>query len=350
MPTILDIFNQDAFSAASLTGTISLVPNTYGKVGQLGLFTPEPISTTSVIVSIENGVLNLLPTRPRGAPASLGTRGKQAPKAFVVPHIPHDDSVRATDVQNMLASSPAGAQLETVLGFVNRKLITMRRKHAITLENLRVGAIQGVIKDYDGSTLLNLFTAFGVTQKEVDFALGTSGTDVGAKIDEVVGYLEDNLNGETMTGVHALASPEWMAKFTSHASVKDAYKYFASAPNPMRESVRKGFEFKGVTFEEYRGSASYIQENGQPSTPARFIPAGDVRFFPLGTTDTFTNYWAPPDFWGSVNTAPDAADAEVFVAPLEPMKFGKGVDIHTESNPLPLVKRPALLVRGYTSN
>jgi len=352
MPTILDIFNQDAFSAQSLTGNITMVPNSYGRINELGLFTAEPIATTSVTVIIDNGVLNLLPTRPRGGPASLGTRGRQSPKSFVVPHIPHEDSVLATDVQNMLAmyGTSADGGLETVMGFMNRKLITMRRKHAITLESLRMGAVKGVIRDYDGTVLLDLFAAFGVTEKVVDFALGTSSTDVGAKCDEVTGYMEDNLLGETMTGVHALASPEWMAKFTSHASVKEAYKYFASAPNPMRESVRKAFPFKGITFEEYRGSASYIQEDGTKTAPQRFIPAGDVRFIPLGTADTFTNYWAPPDFWSSVNQAPNGADAEVFVAPLEPKKFGKGIDIHTESNPLPLVKRPALLVRGTTSN
>ena len=32
------------------------------------------------------------------------------------------------------------------------------------------------------------------------------------------------------------------------------------------------------------------------------------------------------------------------------MKFGAGVEIMTESNPLPLVKRPQLLVRGTSSN
>ena len=48
MPTALDIFNQDAFSAASLTGAISIVPNNYGRIGELGIFTPEPIPTTSV--------------------------------------------------------------------------------------------------------------------------------------------------------------------------------------------------------------------------------------------------------------------------------------------------------------
>lgn len=352
MPEILDIFNNDAFSATTLTRSISIVPNSYGRVRELGLFRPEPIATTSVIVAIENGVLNLLPTRPRGGPASLGTRGRTNLRSFVVPHIPHEDSVLATDVQNVLALAGAAAGLESVQGLVNRKLITMRSKHAITLEKLRMDALKGVIKDYDGSTLLDLFGAFGVEQKVIDFELGTPTTDVGAKCDLVTGYMEDNLLGETMTGVHALASPEWMAKFTGHKSVKEAYQFFASPQNPNRDSIRKGFLFKGIYFEEYRGSASYMREDGTRSVPERFVPAGDVRFFPLGTSDTFTNYWAPPDFWSEANVAPTVGtpDAEVFVAPLEPKKFGKGMDIHTESNPLPLVKRPALLVRGTTSN
>lgn len=348
---ILDIFNQDAFSAASLTGAIIIVPNNYGRINQLGLFRPEPIATTTGVVIVENGVLSLLPTRPRGGPASVGTRGKQKPLPYFVPHVPHDDTVLASDVQNMLALGGQGTiGLETVIGFLNRKLITMRRKHAITLEHMRVGALKGVIRDYDGSVILDLFAMFGVQEKVIDFALGTGATDVLGKCQDVTGYMEDNLLGETMTGVHALCSPEWFRKFTTHASVKEAFKYYQSGPQILREDVRKGFTFGGITFEEYRGSASYVQEDGTLSTPERFIPAGDVRFFPLGTSDTFTNFWAPPDFWSSVNQAPDAADAEVFVAPLEPMKFGKGMEVHTESNPLPMVKRPALLVRGTTSN
>ena len=351
MPEVLDIFNQDAFAASALTGAMAMVPNAYGRINQIGIFRQEPIATTTVTVVIENGVLTLLPTRPRGAPASFGTRGKQKPTAFVVPHIPHEDSVLATDVQNMLALGAGGTfGLETVLGFVNRKLITMRGKHAITLENLRMGALKGVITDSDGSTLLDLFQAFGVTQQSFDFLLGTPGTDVLGKCQDVTGYMEDNLLGETMTGVHALASPEWFRKFVGHAKVTEAFKYYQNGPQILREDVRKGFTFGGINFEEYRGSSSYLQEDGTTTAPQRFIPAGEVRFFPLGTTDTFVNYWAPPDFMDAVNTAPNIADAEVFVAPLEPKRFGKGVDIHTESNPLPLVKRPALLVRGTTSN
>lgn len=348
MPEILDIFNDAAFSAVSLTDTVNIVPNTYGRINELGLFQNEPVSTTSVAIDIANGVLNLLPMRPRGGPASVGTRERQNLQAFVVPHIPHDDSVLALDVQNMLARAPQ-LGLESVIGAVNRKLITMRRKHAITLENLRMGALKGRILDYDGTVVIDLFARFGVTEKTIDFALGTATTDVGGKLRELSGYMEDSLMGDTMTGVHGFASPTWFAKYIAHASVKDAFKFYTSTQDPNRQDVRRGFSYQGVTIEEYRGSATYLNADGTTSTVTRFIPDGDVRFFPIGTGETFVNWWAPPDFVDEVNTAP-GLDSQVFVAPLERMKFGKGVDVHTESNPLPLCKRPNLLVRGFSSN
>jgi hypothetical protein len=52
-----------------------------------------------------------------------------------------------------------------------RHLETMRNKHAITLEHLRMGALKGVILDADGSTLYDLFDEFDITPKTVNFAL-----------------------------------------------------------------------------------------------------------------------------------------------------------------------------------
>lgn len=352
MSSILDIFDGAPFSSTTLTDVVNVVPNLYGRVNQLGIFSDEPVPTTSVAIDIENGVLNLLPTRPRGGPPSLGAPESRQLKSFVIPHIPHDDKVLATDVQNLFArvQNNSALALETVLGLVNRKLISMRRKHAITLENMRMGALKGVITDYDGTTLLNLFTEFGITQKTVDFTFGTATTDIGGVVRGISGYIEDNLLGDTMTSVYALCSPTFFNSLVTHPTVKAAYAFYVSTQqgNPLRDDLRRGFLFQGVMFEEYRGSATKANED-KTTTTTKFVPDGDARFFPLGTTETFSNFWAPPDFIDNVNVMP-ALDAQVFVAPLERMKFGKGMDIHTESNPLPIVKRPALLVRGFSSN
>lgn len=344
---ILDIFNPTtgAFTATSLTQSINIVPNDYGRIRDLGLFSNEPIATTSVSVLYENGTLNLLPTRERGAPSSLGMPEKRNAKQFGAFHIPHDDFVRADDVQNIFARMGDDAALDAVQSVVNRKQMVMRRKHAITIEHMRMGALRGDILDSDGSSLLNLFTSFGVTQKSVDFVLGTAGTDVKAKAREVVGYMEDNLKGEVMSGIHVLASPEWYEKFISHAKVEDIFKYYDGANNPLRQDVRRGFPFHGLTIEEYRGSAQYLQEDGTYAT-RRFVPAGEAIAFPLGTMDVFSTYWAPADFMDSVNTFGEEIYARQAVDP----EFQRWVKLHSQSNPLPLVKRPALLVKLTSSN
>ncbi len=345
METILDIFGNVAFSSTSLTQAINIVPNNYGRIRELGLFSNEPITTTTVVVQYANGTLNLLPTRERGAPSSLGMPEKKGARPFSCFHIPHDDFVRADDVQNIIARTASDGVLDSVAALVNRKQIVMRNKHAITLEHMRMGALRGEILDSDGSSLLNLFTSFGVTQKSIDFVLGTAGTDVAAKTDEITSYMEDNLMGETMTGVHVLASPEWFAKYVGHATVKEVWKYYDGTFNVLRQNVRKKFEFRGVTFEEYRGSANYLQEDGTYAA-RRFVPAGEAIAFPIGTTDTFSTYWAPADFIDTVNTMGE----EIYVRQAIDPEFQRWVKLHSQSNPLPLVKRPALLVKLTTSN
>jgi hypothetical protein len=341
MPILADIFSGDAFSAVSLTQAVNLVPNNYGRLQQLNLFPSEPIPTTFVAVQFANGVLNLLPTRERGGPPSLGMPERRNVRVFKTFHIPHDDQVLAEDVQNMLNRSGNG--LDTVQDAVNRKLLRMRGKHGITLEHLRAGALRGVVLDSDGATLLNLFTTFGVTEKVVFFDFSNAAADIPGKVAEVVRHIEDNLLGDTMTGVRALCSRTFFDALTSHAKVVTAYQYFAAQQNLLREDVRGGFVYKGVTFEDYGGAVANAMNEDGTTTVRRFIPEGDARFFPMGTNDTFQTYFAPPDVITEINSAPsDEVYADQAIDP----EFERWVKLHTQSNPLPVVKRPAVLVRG----
>lgn len=336
---MLDIFNDDAFSTQELTNAINVVPNSFGRVGELGIFAQRSVSTTSVMVEVNNGVLNLLPPTLRGGPATKNKTGKRQMRSFVIPQFALEDRINAEDVQNVRAFG-SETELELVQDVVNERLMEMSNKHDITLEWLRVTALRGVIKDDENNDILNLFTEFGVVQKEVDFVLGTGTTDVAGKCREISRHIELNLKGDTMSGVHALCSPEFFDKLVKHATVKDAYIY-QQGQNVMRDDMRKKFVFQGITFEEYIGSAT-----DRDGTERKFIPAGDARFFPVGTNSTFFNYFAPADFMETVNTrglpkyAKQAVDSQ----------FQRFVDLHTQMNPLPICLRPALLVRGYSNN
>lgn len=338
MDNILDAFTADGFSMTELTEAINVVPNQYGRMRELGIFKDHGVHTTSVNIEYKNGVLNLLPTRKRGAPGSVSKRNMRDLRAFNIPHIPHDGAIEADDVQNVRQFG-SGGQLAAIEELVNDELVDMAAKHDITLEHLRMGAIKGQVLDADGSTIYNFFTEFGVSEKVIDFDISGAGK-MRLKSFDVARHMEDNLAGEMKTGVHCLTSEEFFDEFVEHADVVRAWDNHQGNSDKLSQDPRSGFFFAGITYEEYRGSATELNEDNTVTT-RRFIPAGDARFFPVGTQQLFRTYYAPANYMETVNTKGLPRYAKVI-----PRRNNTGVDIETQSNPLPLCTRPLLLVRG----
>jgi hypothetical protein len=326
-------FDNPGFAMASLTAAINLVPNRYGRIEQLGLFPAKPVRTRQIIVEEYAGRLNLLPTRPPGSPGTVGERGNRKLRSFVIPHIPHDDVVLPEEVQGIRAFG-SETEMEAIAGVMARHLETMRNKHAITLEHLRMGALKGQILDADGSTIYDLYTEFGLTPQAANFDLANTNSDIKGHCYDVLAAIEDGLLGEFMTGVHVLCSPEFFRALTTHKEVKTAYANWQQGAILIND-VRSGFTFGGVTFEEYRGQASDVS-----GTVRKFIAPGEAHAFPLGTVDTFGTYFAPADFNETVNTL-----GQPLYAKQEPRKFDRGTDLHTQANPLPMCHRPGVLVK-----
>ena len=330
-------FDNPSFSMSALTAAINILPNNYGLMESMGLFPAKPVRFRSVVVEEKNGILTLLPTMPVGSPGTVGKRGKRKLRSFAIPHIPHDDVVLPEEVQGIRAFG-SETEVQTVASVMAEHLQTMRNKHSITLEHLRIGALKGIILDADGSELYNLFNLFDITPKVVNFQLSNAATDVKKKCLDLKRYLEKNLKGERMNGVHCLVSEEFFDALTAHDNVKAAYDRWQDGL-ALRSDLRSGFTFAGITFEEYSGEASDGDDNVH-----RFIAAGEGHAFPLGTVDTFATYFAPADFNETANTL-----GQPLYAKQEPRKFERGTDIHTQSNPLPMCHRPAVLVKVLAS-
>ena len=330
---MINPFDTNAFNMTSLTASINLLPNTYGKLEAMNLFPQKSVRTRNIAVEEQNGVLNLLPTQMPGGISTFEGRTKRKMRSFTIPHIPHDDVILPEEIQGIRAFGTEN-ELEAMANVVTDHLQSMRNKHAITLEHLRMGALKGNILDADGSTLYNLFDEFEITPKTVNFALGTASTDVKKKCLEVLRHIEDNLRGEFMTGVHCLVSPEFFDALTSHSKVKEAYERWEEG-TALRNDMRSGFTFGGITFEEYRGQATDPDGNTR-----RFIASGEGHCFPTGTAESFVTYFAPADFNETVNTL-----GLPLYAKQCPRKFDRGTELHTQSNPLPLCLRPGVLVK-----
>ena len=340
MTVIVNPFAGSGFTLAEMTAAIQQLPNRYGRVGELGLFAPEPISQRTVVIESVDGELRLLPSVQPGAPATVGTSEQRTLRSFVVPHIPHNDVILPAEVQGVRGFG-AAANEDPLVTVMTRKLARMRAKHAQTLEYMRVNALLGVTKDGAGQTIYDWHAEFGIPRAQFDFTFG-SNEDIITRCIQVARHIEEHLKGETMSGILALVSPEFFDALVKHKSVKDAYAFYQGTvgANPLRDDVRRGFRFGPIVFEEYFGTVTLA--NG---TTERLIPAREGVAFPLGTQDTFRTYFAPANLMEAVGTY-----GQELYAYQVPRQDGSGIDIYTQSNPLPIVKRPALTVRLFSSN
>lgn len=320
---------RDGFTLTQLSQAITTLPNMYSRITQMGLFAWRPQSTNTISIEMRNGVLALVPMTPWGGVAPKNKSGRRNMKSFTIPHSPLEDTVMASDVMGVREFGTEN-QLAAVTTRVNDKLQEMKNKFDITHEWQFFNCIKGYVLDpADGSIVENYFDAFGITKKVVNFELDDPTTNVRNKCVEVLRYIEDNANGELINKVIAPVSPEFFDALITHASVKEVYLGWSEAANKLGMDLRKGFTFGGLTFEEYRAK---VGNN-------RFIDEGEGHAFPLGTTSTFSDFGAPADFNETVNTL-----AIPYYARQKNKDFNRGIDLHVQSNRLPLVSNPGLLV------
>lgn len=333
----LDVFKGSAFSVQEMTKAINIIPTQYGLINQLGLFKERGVSTTSVAVERKNGTLNILSATERGGPGTQNVSGKREMIQLAIPNFTHNDQILADSVQNV-RKFDTESDLESVQDVVNDKLAEMKAKHEITLEYMRCGALQGLVKDGDGTVLCDLFASFGVTQKSFDFKTSAATTAIPTVLRNVKRYLEQNLKGEVMSNVLCLCSGNFFEALVNHDSLKDAYNAYQGR-TPYRDDMRQDFVFNGIRFVEYEAFAS--NSKGQS---LRLIPDNQAIFIPQGTINTFETVFAPADYIETVNTKGVA-----YYAKQQILDFERGIAVQTQSNPLTICKRPDLLVKATLS-
>ncbi len=333
---LLDVFAGDAFSVVNLTDAINRMPFKQSRIGQMGLFKQKGITSTIAIVEERDGVLSLLPTGARGAPPTVAARGDRRARNFTIPHIPLDATVMADEVQGVRAF---GSESETdgVAQVVNDKIAEMRQSHEATLEYHRLGAIKGTVLDADGVTVVHdLFTEFECIQPapvvggfaEFDFTAATP--PVKTTCMGIVRMIEANLGALPYDHIHAFCDATFFDALTAEAGVIAAFNRWEQG-RALREDMRGGFPFGGITFEEYRGGIGTVD----------FIDAGACHCFPVGSPGLFSTTFAPADYIETVNTV-----GKPYYAKQQVMDFDRGVMINTQSNPLCLCTRPMTLIRA----
>lgn len=334
-----NIFDDDAFSLQGLTAAVNKIPEVPTLIGDLNVFEESGVETTMVSVEERDESLTLVASSPRGGPGETVGGESRNLRNFNVPHFQRDDSVMAEEVQNV-RSFGTESELETVMDRVTRKMARHTRSLDFTLENLRLGAISGIILDKDGTTeLLDIFDAFGISEPSaLDFALNTSTTDVRGKCATILDAVQDALEGFQVPRVYGLAGDTFFHSLVTHSKVEDTYKNWEASVN-LRADVRLPFEFGGISWVRYHTKPKAKTAKGGTA----MISDKTARFVAAGVPELFITRFAPGDYMDTVNTTGLPRYARQW-----DRDDDKGRHLQVQMNALCLCTQPSALQRAST--
>lgn len=334
----MDIFENDAFGVISMTTAVEKMPYKPGLIGSWGIFESEGVTTNSVSIEGRSGTLSLIPTSQRGAPLPMGTTEKRNLRNFNLPRVAKGDQVFASEVQGVRAFGTE-SELETVQGLVAKKQLKLKQDQEYTMEYHRLGSLQGVLLDADGSVIYDYFDEFGITTPtEIDFNLDAAAPASGALRTLIADSVKRPILralGEAAPGVRitALCGDDFFDSFVNHNDVVRTYEGWQAAADLRKADVFEGFTFGQIEWVNYRGS----DDN---STIA--IGTDKVKFVPRGVPGLYRRINGPGETMETVNTM----GKETYSLLVRDLQRNMWVQPEVYSYPLHICTRPELLLTG----
>lgn len=278
MPGI-DIFNDDAFSLTSLLTAVDKVGYVPGMLGSMpGLFEPTPVRTEAIWIEARGTDAALIQTSPRGSAPSAKSDSQRSAIPFATKRLAQASRITASELGGIRAFGTE-TELKQVQTEVARRQFLLKRDMDLTFEHWRLGCVQGIVTDADGSTIINWATALGQTiPAEVDFDLDNANPTSGVlrkKFAAAVRSMTRGLKGLGGNGVRfvKLCGDAYWDDLIAHPEVRETYLGQQEAAQLRGPSAWESFNFGGCTCINYRGT-------DDESTVA--IGTDKAKFFPVG--------------------------------------------------------------------
>lgn len=336
----MDIFNDDAFSLMSMTAAVEKIPSIPGFLGSLGIFgAGEGVTTDTISIERKDYVLTPIKTSLRGTEPLMGSTEKAKLRSFSIPRIAKSDQVFAREIANVRAFGTEG-DLLTAAKLIAQKQSKLAQEFELTMELHRLGAVQGILLDTDGSTLYNFFIEFGIAQPdEIDFNLDAASPDAGVLrsliSNSVVRPIARALGAAWNPGVRiiGLCGDTFYDQFCNHNDVRRTYENWQAA-----EALRTSTAFSAFRF----GDVEWVNYKGTDDNSTVAIGTGKVQFIVTGVPGLYRRINGPGESFETVNTIGRPIYSEL----VRDEKRNQWVQPEIYGYPLHLVTRPEALLRG----
>lgn len=340
----IGIFSHPAFGMREISTAIQNAPYVPRTLGSLNIFTPKRVRTPTVSVEGKGGVLSLIPTSERGAPIDEAKGESRELRDFRTLRIARGRTLLATEIEGIRAfgqTTELMAVQQEVAEIMDGKT-GLRSAVELTHENMRLGAVQGIVTDADGKVLFNWFDKFNINQPaEINFDLTNAAAEDGAirkKCNQVIRTMVKASAGAWINGqtyAMALCGDNFFDDLTQNKETRATYLN-QQAASDLRNDVGQAFgtfTYGNIVFVNYRGT-----DDG--STVA--VPSDKCKFFPVGAPDAFVAGFSPAEFLPFVNSP--GQDVYAMVIPDKSRQAWVRPEVY--SYPLFMCTRPGMLLRA----
>jgi len=335
-----DIVNADPFTLNEMTAAVNKMPRVPTLIGDMGLFTPKAIRTEVASFEQKQGSIGLIQTSARGAPLDTRARDARKMRHLAAPRIAKQDTLTASQLANMRAFGTE-SELAVVQTEINNLMVGLNADVQLTWENMRLGAVQGIVTDADATEIYSLYDLFDVTQPtEVDFDLDNGSPASGAlrkKCSETSrAAMRAAGNGwiRGRTYLTGLCDDVFWDQLIAHTEVRATYLNQIAAAELRGEAASGVLDFGGIKFMHYDGT--------DDNTTVK-VPTGTCKFFPVNTAGDFWQaVLTPGEFFGTINLP----GQPMYALTVPDRDRDAWVNVEVYSYPLFICTRPECLQRA----
>jgi hypothetical protein len=345
---VLDIFRTDDFRATTMTELVENIDYVPYELENMNIFEPVYLRTTTVTFRQKDGELIRIPTSERGAPEPTAARRSQVLRQMEGHRLAQRDQIVATEVQDILNPQlPQASRLQTANDLVAERQSFLLDNLNYTKEFHRLGALQGLVYDADGTSVLDdWYDLWGISRPAdvmFDFASYKAIEDQG----ELRGLIDADINTPIMralkrrrrpgTRIHAFVGDEFWSMLTASPAYERTMLTDQGRVMLNDSRLWTAVDLGGVIWHHYYGS----------DDKALTIEDDEAIFFPMGARDVFKVYYMPGENFAEVNQP--GREVYSIVSPDYRPNMNEWVDVYVKSYPVFACLAPQALLRGKLS-
>jgi hypothetical protein len=298
---IINVLENDAFSIASMTAGIQTAPTQPRELKNEGIFAQESIRSEIIAIEYSAGQFQIAPLDERGGVITSAERETRVIRHFTTKRVAKHDRIKASELGFI---RQFGSDEKRIIEELQKEIA--KRQTGPTglmatcenrLELMRLGALNGLLLDHNGSVVYDFFAEFGLAAPPtvfLDIANKSEG-DLRAAIEsQITRPMRRKAKGRMFSHVAARCGESAWDALMKNKEFRE--RFHAAADAKMAAELHKGtlgteVLFAGVTWREYFGADDGASVN---------LGVNDIRFYPGGNSGIFKHILSPGDGFSSL--------------------------------------------------